>query len=130
MSSHHGSVVTNPTSVHEDAGLILTPFSGLRIPCCHELWCMWQMRLRSGVAMAVVQAGSYSSDSMPSLGTSICCRIGPKKQNKQTQNRQTKSPRLLRIFHLINAFTSVQPRAVKQTKTGEKDGDVLCSYRM
>ena len=30
--------------------------------------------------MTVVQAGSYSSDSTPSLGTSICCRCGPKKQ--------------------------------------------------
>jgi len=29
--------------------------------------------------MAVAVAGSYSSDSTPSLGTSICCRYGPKK---------------------------------------------------
>ena len=44
---------------------------------------MW---LGSGVAVAVVQAGSYSSDETPSLGTSICCQCGPKKQqtNKQT----------------------------------------------
>jgi len=31
-SSHHGSVVTNPTSIHED-----TLLSGLRIQCCREL---------------------------------------------------------------------------------------------
>ena len=43
------------------------------------------------VAMAVAMAGSYSSDSIPSLGTSICHRCGPKKAktNKQTKN-QTK----------------------------------------
>ena len=30
--------------------------------CCRELWCRSQTRLGSGVAVAVVQAGSYSSD--------------------------------------------------------------------
>ena len=33
------------------------------------------------MAVAVAQAGSYSSDSTPSLGTPICCRCGSK-QNK------------------------------------------------
>ena len=42
------------------------------------------MRLRSHVAVAVVQAGRYSSKSTPSLGTSICCGFSPKKQNKTT----------------------------------------------
>ena len=40
---------------------------------------MW---LRSGMAMAVVYAGSYSSDLTPSLGTNTCCRCGPKKKKK------------------------------------------------
>ena len=31
----------------------------------------------------MVEAGSCSSDLTPSLGTSIRCRCGPKKQNKQ-----------------------------------------------
>ena len=38
------------------------------------------MRLSSRIAVAVVQAGSCSSDSAPSLGTSIYCRCGPKKE--------------------------------------------------
>ena len=38
--------------------------------------------------MAVAQAGSCSSNSTPSLGTSICSRCGPKKQ-KQKQNKKT-----------------------------------------
>ena len=40
----------------------LALLSGLSIQCCHELWCRLQMWLGSLVAMAVMQAGSYSSD--------------------------------------------------------------------
>ena len=67
----------------------LASFSGLRIWCCPELWCSLQTWLRSHVAVALVQAGSCSSNSTPSLGTSICCDGGPKKQNKT--NKQTKN---------------------------------------
>ena len=52
-----------------------------------------QMQLRSGVAAAVAQTSSCSSDATPSLGNSICCRFdcdhnffffkkGKKKRNK------------------------------------------------
>ena len=34
-------------------GQSLASLSGLRIWCCHELWCRSQMQLRSGVAVAV-----------------------------------------------------------------------------
>ena len=34
----------------------LALLSGLRLRRCRELWCRWQMRLGSGVAVAVVQA--------------------------------------------------------------------------
>ena len=58
----------------------MASLSGLRIwHCCHELWCRSQTRLRSGVAVALVLAGSNSSDWTPSLGTSMCCTCGPKK---------------------------------------------------
>ena len=40
---------------------------------------MW---LGSGVAVAVAVAGSYSSDSTPSLGTSICHGCGPEETKK------------------------------------------------
>ena len=39
------------------------------------------MGLRSGVAVAVMKAGSYSFDLPPSLGTSMCLRYSPKKKN-------------------------------------------------
>ena len=35
------------------------------------------------VAVAVAMASSYSSDSTPSLGTSICIRCGPKNTRKK-----------------------------------------------
>ena len=38
-SSHHGSVVTNPASIHEDKGSILASLSGLRIWALPWLWC-------------------------------------------------------------------------------------------
>ena len=50
----------------------LASLSRLRIPHCCELWCRVQTGVRSRMAVAVVQAGSYSSDSTPSLGTSMC----------------------------------------------------------
>ena len=53
-SSHCGSAITNPTSIHEDAGSISAPPSALRIWHCHELWYRSQMQLGSGVAVAVV----------------------------------------------------------------------------
>ena len=77
-------MVTNPTSIHEDTGLILALLRGLRIRhCWGELWCKLQMQLGSHVAVAVVKASSCSSDSTPSLGTSMCYGCGPKKQKKK-----------------------------------------------
>ena len=44
--------VKNPTNIHEDADLI-PGLSGLRIRCSCKLWHRFQMRLGSGVAVAV-----------------------------------------------------------------------------
>ena len=40
----------------------LASLNGLRIRHCHELWCRSQTQLGSQVAVAVVQAGGYSSN--------------------------------------------------------------------
>ena len=63
----------------------LASLSGLRIQYCHEPWCRLQMQLESqdAVAVAVAVAVSCSSDSVSSVGTSIFCRCGPKKQKKK-----------------------------------------------
>ena len=50
----------------------LASLSKLRIQHCCELWCKSQTWLRSVVA----QVSSYSSNSTPSLGTSICHGCG------------------------------------------------------
>ena len=61
------------------------------------LWCRLQTRLRSGVAVAVVQTGSCSSNSTPSLGTSTCCGGGwvvggalKKKDKKEEEEKKWK----------------------------------------
>ena len=68
----------------------LASISGLRIRHCHELWCSSQTWLRSGAAVALAQAGGYSTDWTPSLGTSTCRGCGPKKKKKkrETDNRR------------------------------------------
>ena len=59
----------------------LASLNGLRIQHCHELWCRLQAWL--GSRMAVGWASSCSSESPPTLGTSICCRCSPKKTKKK-----------------------------------------------
>ena len=68
----------------------LVPLSGLWIWCCCELWCRSETWLGSGVAVAVVYAGSCSSDLTPSLGTSMCRECGPKKTNQSTNKNKRK----------------------------------------
>ena len=58
-SSRRGAVETNATRNHEVAGSIP---GLLRIWHCRELWCRSKMQLRSGVAVALAQASSSSSD--------------------------------------------------------------------
>ena len=71
--------------------------SGLRIWCCCELWCRSQTQFGSHIAMAVVQAGSYSSNQTPSLGTSICCGCSPEKTQSQKKKRRRRRRRFLHV---------------------------------
>ena len=66
----------------------LTLLSVLRIWHCREPWYRSQTWLGSHVAVAVLQTGSCSSDSTPSLGTSICrkCAPHPRKKSKKKKN--------------------------------------------
>ena len=68
--------------------LSLALLTGLRIWHCRELWSRLQTWLGSCVAVAVVQAGGYSSDSTPSLGTFICHRKQPQKRQKDNNNKK------------------------------------------
>ena len=80
----------NPTRNHEVVVRSLALLIGLRIRQCCELWCRSQTRLGSGIAVAVAQAGGYSSNSTPSLGTSICHRSGPRKGKKDQEKKKKK----------------------------------------
>ena len=63
--------VMNPASIHEDVGSL----SGLRI----SIAVGYRYSSDPMLHVAVVWAGSCSSDSAPSLGTSMCHGYGPKK---------------------------------------------------
>ena len=70
----------------------LASLSRLRIWHCHELWHRLQTRLRSLGAVAVVEAGSCSSDSTPSLGISIYCIFAPPQKKELRGNLVLISP--------------------------------------
>ena len=84
-SSHCGSAVMNPKTVHEVAGSIPDLAPGLRVLFWHELHWRLQMWLRAHISVAVTYASNYSSSlySSPSLGTSIYLRCGPKKTKEK-----------------------------------------------
>ena len=67
-SSHCGKAETNPTSVHEDAGSIPGPTQWVK---------------GFGIALSCGVGQQPSLHLGLGLGTSICCRCGPKKQTKQ-----------------------------------------------
>ena len=66
----------------------LASLSGLRIWRWHELWRRLQTRLGSDIAVAVVSASSYGSDSASSLGTSVCHGGVPKKNKGRGRGKR------------------------------------------
>ena len=87
-NSYCGSEVMKSINIHKDQVWFLASLSVLRIWHCCELQCRLQTWLGSSVAVAVAEAGSCSSYSTPSLGTSMCLRCGPKTKKKKKKKRK------------------------------------------
>ena len=66
----------------------LASISGSGIRHCGELWCRSQTGTDPTLLWLWWRPGSYSSDSTPSLGTSICHTCSP---SKKTHNQTTKN---------------------------------------
>ena len=76
--------VKDLTSIHEDVGLIPRLAQWVKVRCYWKLWHRsLQMRLGYCIAVAVVKAGSCSSNSILSLGASICHRCGHTERKKK-----------------------------------------------
>ena len=86
-SSQCGSVETNLVSMKMWVQS-LASLSGLGIQCCHELWCRLQTQLEPRIAVAVSQTGCCSSESTPSLRTSVCRRYGLKKAKEKEKGNK------------------------------------------
>ena len=88
----------------------LASVSELRIRRCCELRCRSQTQLGSGVAVAAAQAGGYSSDWTPSLGTSICHGCSTKKTKRQKKKRKKKKHRRISSTYIENKWWKIRVR--------------------
>ena len=87
--------LTKLMRIQEDVGSIPGLAQGVKDLPLHELWCRSQKWLGSGVAVAVVQAGSCSSDWTPSLGNSLCHGCGPEKT--KSKKKKSNTPEILTV---------------------------------
>ena len=66
------------------------------------------------MAVAVAVAGSYSSDSTPSLGTSICRGSGPRNSsnnnNNNNNNKKTKKTKKIKINKINKKIKKIRER--------------------
>ena len=70
----------------------LASLSGLKTWHCCELWCRLQVQFGSDVAVAVAKADGYSSNSTPSLGTSIYHWGSSEKHKKKKKKKENELP--------------------------------------
>ena len=73
--------------------------------------------------MALAQAGGYSSDSTPSLGTSICRGSGPRNSNNNNNNKKDKKKKKITI---IFGVPVVAQQVMNLTSVYEDEGLIPC----
>ena len=80
--------ITNPTSIHEDAGLILALLSGLRIQHCCELWHRSRTWLRSWLLWLWCRLAAVVPIQL--LAWELTYAVGVALKNKQKQKERKK----------------------------------------
>ena len=85
------------------------------------------MGLGSHIAVAVAVAGRGSSDLTPSLGTSICCRRGPKKKKKKKDKLLVPSPSQY-MYDSGQRTDYYNKNSLGKQKNGRHSGVTGCSY--
>ena len=102
-SSHHQKSCLN-TSQNKRSSLVV---QWVKDPALSMLWCGSQTWLGSHAAVAVAVAGTCSSNSTPSLGTSICHLYGPRKTKRRLKNERKKNKRKKEVFPMMLADVRV-----------------------
>ena len=84
-SSLCGAAETNPTVIHEDAGLIpgLSQLVSTVIRCCCRLWCRLPMWLGSGIAVTWYRPAAVAPIQPLSLDLRYALSVALKKHKKK-----------------------------------------------
>ena len=106
----------------------LASLNGSGIRRCRELWCRSQTWLGSRVAVAGVYTSSCSSDSTPSLGTSMCCRCDPKKKRRKNPTAESGVPAEAQFQLLAWGFPYGRGAAIKRKKKQTKRNQLISSH--
>ena len=75
----------------------LASLKGLRIRCCHDLWCRLQTWLRSPVAVMAVMWPAAAALIWP-LAWELPYAVGVALKTNQPTNKQTKNPQALKFY--------------------------------